>query len=86
MVTPRPQPLLLLDFNQFKDINDTLGHGAGDEVLRQMKDRFDQALAGEDAIAARLGGDELALHAVSAPPRPPCGLPRSLPTHWRSHS
>ena len=50
--------LLLLDLNQFKDINDTLGHSAGDEVLRQMKDRFDEALTNEDAIAARLGGDE----------------------------
>ena len=50
--------LLLLDLNQFKDVNDTLGHGAGDEVLRQMKARFDQALLNENAIAARLGGDE----------------------------
>ena len=50
--------LLLLDLNQFKDVNDTLGHGAGDEVLRQMKERFDLALADENAIAARLGGDE----------------------------
>ncbi len=50
--------LLLLDLNQFKDINDTLGHSAGDEVLRQMKGRFDEALAHADAVAARLGGDE----------------------------
>lgn len=50
--------LLLLDLNQFKDVNDTLGHGAGDEVLRQMKARFDVALVNENAIAARLGGDE----------------------------
>lgn len=50
--------LLLLDLNQFKDVNDTLGHGAGDEVLRQMKARFDEALVDENAIAARLGGDE----------------------------
>ena len=50
--------LLLLDLNQFKDVNDTLGHGAGDDVLRQMKARFDEALVNENAIAARLGGDE----------------------------
>lgn len=55
--------LLLLDLNQFKDINDTLGHGAGDEVLRQMKTRFDQALEQEDAVAARLGGDEFGVFA-----------------------
>ena len=55
--------LLLLDLNQFKDINDTLGHGAGDEVLRQMKSRFDDALALENAVAARLGGDEFGVFA-----------------------
>ena len=55
--------LLLLDLNQFKDINDTLGHGAGDEVLRQMKKRFDDALVLENAVAARLGGDEFGVFA-----------------------
>ena len=55
--------LLLLDLNQFKDINDTLGHGAGDEVLRQMRTRFDEALALENAVAARLGGDEFGVFA-----------------------
>ena len=55
--------LLLLDLNQFKDINDTLGHGAGDEVLRQMKNRFDEALVHEDAVSARLGGDEFGVFA-----------------------
>ena len=55
--------LLLLDLNQFKDINDTLGHAAGDEVLRQMKTRFDEALALENAVAARLGGDEFGVFA-----------------------
>ena len=55
--------LLLLDLNQFKDVNDTLGHGAGDEVLRQMKTRFDDALTLENAVAARLGGDEFGVFA-----------------------
>ena len=55
--------LLLLDLNQFKDINDTLGHGAGDEVLRQMKTRFDEALVCENAVTARLGGDEFGVFA-----------------------
>ena len=55
--------LLLLDLNQFKDINDTLGHGAGDEVLRQMKTRFDEALVHENAVTARLGGDEFGVFA-----------------------
>ena len=55
--------LLLLDLNQFKDINDTLGHAAGDEILRQIKPRFEQALAAENAVAARLGGDEFGMFA-----------------------
>ena len=55
--------LLLLDLNQFKDINDTLGHGAGDEVLCQMKTRFDEALVLENAVTARLGGDEFGVFA-----------------------
>jgi len=55
--------LLLLDLNQFKDINDTLGHSAGDEVLRQMKTRLDEALLQENAVAARLGGDEFGVFA-----------------------
>ena len=65
---PSPAPatkpagiLLLLDLDQFKDINDTLGHNAGDEVLRQIRARFDEALSDEDAIAGRLGGDEFAV-------------------------
>ena len=60
-------------------------HSAGDEVLRQMKDRFDEALTNEDAIAARLGGDDSASSsAVSAPPRAPCGSPRQSPMRWRN--
>ena len=60
---PPPCALLLLDLNQFKDVNDMLGHSAGDEVLRQMRHRLDAALADTDAIAARLGGDEFGIFA-----------------------
>jgi diguanylate cyclase (GGDEF)-like protein len=59
----KPCALLLIDLNQFKDINDTLGHSAGDEVLRQMRHRLDSAIGDNDAVAARLGGDEFGIFA-----------------------
>jgi diguanylate cyclase (GGDEF)-like protein/PAS domain S-box-containing protein len=58
--------VLFCDIDRFKDINDTHGHAAGDEVLRVMADRLRQTLRGSDDLAARLGGDELliVLHGV----------------------
>ena len=52
--------LLLIDLNHFKEINDTLGHGAGDTVLQQVARRLDDAAADGDLVA-RLGGDEFAV-------------------------
>ncbi len=52
--------LVLLDIDRFKDINDTLGHDRGDELLEQVADRMRNALRDED-IVARLGGDEFAV-------------------------
>jgi diguanylate cyclase (GGDEF)-like protein len=58
----RPHGLVLLDLDNFKTINDTFGHPAGDELLAQVGQRLAALLADRPgALAARLSGDEFVL-------------------------
>ena len=61
-----PCTVMVLDFDGFKAINDTLGHQAGDELLRVLSQRLEVA-AGRVATVARLGGDEFAILSTVCP-------------------
>jgi diguanylate cyclase (GGDEF)-like protein len=52
--------LLFIDLDRFKQVNDTLGHAAGDAVLMGVAQRIQSGLRGDD-MAARFGGDEFAV-------------------------
>ncbi|CBL43613.1 hypothetical protein HDN1F_00300 [gamma proteobacterium HdN1] len=59
--SPRRMALMLLDLNRFKEINDTMGHHAGDLLLQQTSRRLARIAETYHVLACRLGGDEFTL-------------------------
>jgi len=53
--------VMVLDIDRFKIINDSLGHMVGDQFLQEVSGRIQQAIAGQDVMLARIGGDEFTL-------------------------
>ncbi len=58
--TQHPVAVMLIDLDHFKEINDTMGHHVGDQVIREVAKRLDAA-ASDSVTVARLGGDEFAV-------------------------
>jgi len=65
--TGRPLGLIMLDLDRFKEINDTQGHAAGDELLRWAVHAMQQSIRPMDTIG-RIGGDEFAIILPGAAP------------------
>jgi diguanylate cyclase (GGDEF)-like protein len=69
--------LLFADLDDFKRVNDTLGHEAGDEVLLQVAARIERAVQGvegADTLVARFGGDEFVILVQSGGPESDAGV------------
>ena len=52
--------MMMIDLDRFKNVNDTLGHPMGDELIRQVAERL-RSVVGDSGVLARIGGDEFAV-------------------------
>ena len=83
--------VVLMDLDRFKEVNDTLGHGVGDEVLREVGRRLKEAIRAEDTVA-RLGGDEYVLLIHNLEPEDAALIANKIfaalnePFHWQNQS
>lgn len=66
-----PFGLVIIDLDEFKEINDTFGHMVGDSLLREVGQRLERVVRGGDLVA-RLGGDEFSI--IAAGPIDPDGM------------
>jgi diguanylate cyclase (GGDEF)-like protein/PAS domain S-box-containing protein len=66
LAVAQPFGVVLMDLNRFKEINDTLGHHAGDAVLRELGKRLQAYFGKGPGFVARLGGDEISVCAPLA--------------------
>ncbi len=74
---PRNLAFLFVDLDHFKEINDSFGHSAGDELLRQLGPRLTGSLRSTDVLV-RIGGDELGAVLVDTDPEYAAGLAQRL--------
>ena len=82
--TNTPAALLYMDLDQFKLVNDTAGHAAGDHMLRQIATLFKSMLRKSDVLA-RLGGDEFALLLHDCDMECALGIAKKIQNSIRTH-